>query len=112
ILMAVYSRAVHQCVSLSLSRAGIPESCQKCHHFPAFIGASAKFPGERKGMLTKKREDKREKERFTIHASLCGGGDLLKALGSVAHYLTDGIFYSTNDTVLCGSCCSLSPIGT
>jgi hypothetical protein len=72
ILMAVYPRAVHQCVSLSLSRAGIPESCQKCHHFAAFIGASAKYPGERKGMLTKKREDKREKERFTIHASLCG----------------------------------------
>jgi len=38
-------------------------------------------------MLTKKREDKRKKERFTIHASLCGGGDLLKAIGSVAHYL-------------------------
>jgi hypothetical protein len=52
-----------------------------------FVGASAKYPGERKGMLTKKREDKRKKERFTMHASLCGGGDLLKALGSVAHYL-------------------------
>lgn len=49
-------------------------------------------------MLTKKTKDKREKERFAIHASLCGGGDLLKALGGVAHYLADGLVYSTNDT--------------
>ncbi len=38
-----------------------------------------------------------------MHASLCGGGYLLKALGSVAHYLADGIFYSTNDTFFCAS---------
>jgi hypothetical protein len=73
------------------------ESCQKCHHFATFIGADATYPGGRKGMLTKKRKDKREKERFTMHASLCGGGDLLQAQGLVAHYLADNIFYSTND---------------
>jgi hypothetical protein len=47
-----------------------PESCQKCHHFAACVGASATYFGERKGMLTKKRENKRKKERFTMHASL------------------------------------------
>jgi hypothetical protein len=93
-----FPSAWQQGVSLSLSQASIPEICQKCDHFAAFIGTSAKYPGGRKGMLMKKREDKRGKERFTMHASLCGGGDLLKALGCVAHYLADGIFYSTNDS--------------
>src|SRR2546423_10716069 len=48
-------------------------------------------------LVTKKRGSERKKERLTIYASLCGGGDLLKAPGSVAHYLADDIFYSTND---------------
>jgi hypothetical protein len=50
----------------------------------------------------KERGNEWKKERFTISASLCGGGDLLKALGSVAHYLADGIFYSTNDNKVDG----------
>ncbi len=62
-----------------------------------FAGASAKYLGERNGVLVKERGNEWKKERFTISASLCGGGDLLKALGSVAHYFADGIFYSTND---------------
>ena len=37
-------------------------------------------------------------ERMTHNArQFMGGGDLLKALGSMAHYLADAIFYSTND---------------
>ena len=85
-------------LSFPLVRASIPEIRQKCHHFAAFAGASAKYLGERNGVLVKERGNEWKKERFTISASLCGGGDLLKALGSVAHYLADGIFYSTNDT--------------
>ena len=46
----------------------------------------------------KKRSEKRKEERFIMHASLCGGSDLLKAQGLVAHYLPGSIFYSTNDT--------------
>ena len=42
----------------SLRRATpIPEICQKCDRFAAFAGASAKYLGERKGELTKKRGD-------------------------------------------------------
>src|SRR2546429_8320305 len=89
ILMTVFPRAVHQCVSLSNSQVSIPEICQKCDHFAAFAGASAKYLGEREEELMKKRGRQTGKERFTIHASLCGGGDLLKALGSVASYLAD-----------------------
>jgi hypothetical protein len=36
-------------------------------------------------------------QQSCVRISLCGGGDLLKAPGSVAHYLADSIFYSTND---------------
>jgi len=49
-------------------------------------------------MLTKKRGGNRKKERRSRYASLCGGGDLLKALGSVALFLANGILYRTNDT--------------
>ena len=48
----------------------------------------------------KKRGRQTGKERFTIHASLCGGGDLLKALGSVASYLADRLFNLSNDKKL------------
>jgi len=34
-----------------------------------------------------------------MHASLCGGGYLLKAPGSVASYLADGLFNLSNDTL-------------
>jgi len=50
-----------------------------------------------KARRMKKRSEKRKEERFTMHASLCGGSDLLKALGNVAHSLAGSIFYSTND---------------
>jgi hypothetical protein len=33
-----------------------------------------------------------------MHASLCGGGDSLKALGSVAHYLADRSCNLSNDS--------------
>ncbi|MFL5659646.1 MAG: hypothetical protein ACJ8CB_36380 [Ktedonobacteraceae bacterium] len=46
----------------------------------------------------KKRGRQTGKERFTIHASLCGGGDLLKALGSVASSLADRLFNLSNDS--------------
>ncbi len=57
--------------------------------------------------LGQKREPKRRviwrrKGRKWCHARLWGGGHLLKALGSVAYYLADGIFYSTNDRCPCG----------
>ena len=45
----------------------------------------------------KKRGRQTGKERFTIDASLCGRGDLLKAPGSVAHYLADRLFNLSND---------------
>jgi hypothetical protein len=64
---------------------------------PHFAGAFAKYLGERKGVLVKKRGDEWKKERFTMHASLCGGGDLLKALGSVAFYLADRLNNLSND---------------
>lgn len=51
----------------------------------------------------KKRGRQTGKERFTIHASLCGRGDLLKALGSVASYLADRLFNLSNDKDLGGS---------
>jgi len=61
----------------------------KCVTTVAFSGASAKYFGERNEVLAKKCGDEWQKERFSVHASLCGGGNLLKALGSVAHYLSD-----------------------
>jgi hypothetical protein len=76
----------------------IPEICQKCDHFAAFAGVSAKYLGEREEELMKKRGRQTGKERFTIDASLCGRGDLLKALGSVASYLADRLFNLSNDT--------------
>ncbi len=48
-------------------------------------------------MLTKKRGGTRKKERCSKYASFCGGGDLLKALGSMALFLANGILYRTND---------------
>jgi hypothetical protein len=75
---------MQQCVSLSFLRAGIPESGQKCHYCAA--GVSATYLGGREGMPTKKRGDNRKKERFSMYASLCGGGNVLKAPGSVASY--------------------------
>ncbi len=36
-----------------------------------------------------------------MHASLCGGGYLLKALGSVASFLADRLFNLSNDNSLC-----------
>src|SRR5438045_9507330 len=101
ILMTIFPRAVHQYVSLSLSRVSIPEICQECDHFAAFAGASAKYLGKRKEELMKKRRRQTEKERFTMHASLCGGGDLLKAPGSVASYLADRLLNLSNDRSLC-----------
>jgi hypothetical protein len=47
-------------MSLFFSRASIPEICQKCDHFAAFAGASAKYLGEREGNLAKKRGDERK----------------------------------------------------
>ena len=64
----------------------------------SFPGASATYLGEREGDWTEKREDDRKKEWFTMHASLCGGGYLLKALGSVAFYLAERLLNLSNDT--------------
>jgi hypothetical protein len=75
----------------------IPEICQKCDYFAAIAGISAKYLGEREEELVKKRGRQTGKERFTIHASLCGGGDLLNALGSVASYLADSLCNLSND---------------
>jgi hypothetical protein len=76
----------------------IPEICQKCDYFAAIAGISAKYLGEREEELVKKRGRQTGKERFTIHASLCGGGDLLNALGSVASYLADSLCNLSNDS--------------
>jgi hypothetical protein len=76
----------------------IPEICQKCDHFAAFAGASARYFGKREEELMKKRGRQTGKERFTTHASLCGGGDLLKAQGLVASYLASRLFNLSNDT--------------
>jgi len=51
-------------------------------------------------MLTKKRGGNRKKERCSRYASLCGGGVLPKALGSVALFLANGILYRTNDNYI------------
>jgi hypothetical protein len=83
----------------SISRVSIPEICQKCDHFAAFTSTSAKYLGEREEELMKKRGRQTGKERFTIHASLCGGGNLLKAPGSVASYLANRLFNLSNDTL-------------
>jgi hypothetical protein len=48
-------------MSLSFSRASIPEICQKCDHFAAFAGASAKYLGEREGNLEKKERGRTKK---------------------------------------------------
>jgi hypothetical protein len=49
--------------------------------------------------IWRKREVTNGKKSYSLcHARLCGGGDLLKALGIVAGYLADAIFYLTNDT--------------
>jgi hypothetical protein len=74
------------------------EIYQKSDCFAAFAGASAKYLGEREGVLAKKSGDEWQKERFTMHASLCGGGDLLKALESVASYLADRLLNMSNDS--------------
>ena len=63
-----------------------------------FAGASAKYLGKRKEELMKKRRRQTGKEQFTMHASLCGGSDLLKALGSEASYLADRLLNLSNDT--------------
>jgi hypothetical protein len=87
-------RCINTCLFPS-HEVSIPEICQKCDHFAAFAGVSAKYLGEREEEFMKKRGRQTGKERFTIHASLCGRGDLLKAQGLVAHYLADGIFYDS-----------------
>ena len=46
ILMTVFPRAVHQCVSIL--RVSISEICQKCDHFAAFTGVSARLAKEKK----------------------------------------------------------------
>jgi hypothetical protein len=52
--------------------------------------------------IWRKREVTNGKKSYSLcHARLCGGGDLLKALGIVAGYLADAIFYLTNDNILC-----------
>jgi hypothetical protein len=56
------SSALQQFVSLSLSQASIPEIYQKCAHFAAFTGASAKYLGESNGVVAKKRGDEWKKE--------------------------------------------------
>jgi hypothetical protein len=65
--------------------------------FCRIFGVSAKYLGEREEELMKKRGRQTGKERFTIHASLCGRGDLLKAPGSVASYLADRLCNLSND---------------
>jgi hypothetical protein len=84
-------------MSLSFSRASIPEICQKCDHFAAFAGASAKYLGEREGNLAKKRGDERKKCDSPCHVSLCGRGNELRAQGIVVGYLANALFYLTND---------------
>jgi hypothetical protein len=59
-----------------------------------------KYLGEREEGLMKKRGRQTGKERFTIHANLCGGGDLLKAQGLVASYLADRLCNLSNDRSL------------
>ncbi len=41
--------------------------------------------------------DERKMSYSQCHARLCGGGNLLKALGSVAFYLADALFNLSND---------------
>jgi hypothetical protein len=92
ILMTVFSQREQQRVSLSFSRVSIPEIGQKCDPFDVIAGASAKYLGEREGYLAKKRGDERKKSHSRCHAILCGRGNPLKVLGSVAFFLANGIF--------------------
>src|SRR5947207_15036211 len=66
----------------SLRRATpIPEICQKCDRFAAFAGASAKYLGERKGELTKKRWNTRGESSGTFFGYL-----FKRTLGGVVYF--------------------------
>ena len=43
--------------------------------------------------MAKRQGDERKKGCTRCHTRLCGRDHLLKALGSVAYYLADGLFY-------------------
>ena len=101
--MECFGRHAHGCFPLSraeiaclfLSRASIPEMCQKRDYFQAFVGALLKYPGEKGRDLAKKRSGERKKNYPRCHAILCEKADLLKASGSVASYLENGNFYGS-----------------
>jgi hypothetical protein len=95
---SISKRSTHLGSLTSPGSARILEICQKCDHFAPFAGASAKYLGEREGGLAKKRGDERKKSYSPCHVSLCGRGNELRALGIVAGYLANALFYLTNDT--------------
>src|ERR1700730_18443367 len=57
-----------------------------------FAGASAEYYGARGGGLAKQRGDERKKSHSRCHARLSGRDNPLKALGSVAFCLANGLF--------------------
>jgi hypothetical protein len=65
-----------------------------CHHLLAHLPNILAKEKE----IWRKREVTNEKKNCSMHARLCGGGNLLKALGSVASYLADRLFNLSNDT--------------
>ena len=77
--------------------ASIPEIVEKCDRFNPFPGVFAKYHGKREGDPVKKECEEQKKSSLRCHARLCGGGDLLKALGIVASYLAERSFNLSND---------------
>ncbi len=69
----------------------------QCDHCAAIYWHICHIFWRKKRNAGEKSGDEWKKERLRMYASLCGGGDSLKAQRLVAHYLADSIFYSTND---------------
>jgi hypothetical protein len=60
------SRAEIACLPFSPSRASIPEVCQKCDHFQAFVGAFSTYLGERIAESDEEERWKTEKELLAM----------------------------------------------
>jgi hypothetical protein len=71
--------------------------CQKCDPFQVFVGASPKYPGAQVAGSDARREVENGKSSSRCYVRLSERADSLKALGSVASYMENGIFYLIND---------------
>jgi hypothetical protein len=67
--------------------------CQKCDPFQEFVGASPKYPGAQVAGSDARREVENRKSYSRCYVRLSERADSLKALGSVALFLANGILY-------------------